>query len=197
MFNRVLPWITDSSHEFINGYITNIKKSRSTYPLVLEFGSGASTIFFATRSKKLYSIEHAPEWSKTVQELIKLLPDSSHIEYILSPRPYSDRVKDLPKDEKFDIISIDGRDRVECLRACEEESLLAERGIYILDNTERISGYGKRYMEMLDILSEKYNLISFEQTGADSTGWVPNHRWVTTIASKKNVGYFTTSGRLL
>ena len=165
----------------------------------MEFGSGASTFFFSLRCEKLISFEHDESWYKVVKGTLDA-NNINNVQYHLLPRPYSEFVPDIIEstgESDFSIISIDGRDRVLCLKKCLELNLLGSRGIFLLDNTERVSGQSKQYAEYISILKNDFNLIHFEQiTPIDRTGWKAPHRWITTIAYAKNLE-FTSKGFLL
>lgn len=85
---------------------------------MLEYGSGASTAYFAEKVKHLTSIEHNQRWVKVVENKIQNL---SNVEYVVIP---TTNVKPAPKDlfakyidwpktqnRKFDVVFIDGRAR--------------------------------------------------------------------------------------
>ena len=54
---RPVPWLTEGAIEFLEQYLTEHPSAK-----ILEFGTGASTIWFAKRTPNLYSIEHDPSW---------------------------------------------------------------------------------------------------------------------------------------
>ena len=64
MLNRSLPWLTDQSITFLEGFVKNIVNN----PKILEFGSGSSTLFFANKSSEIVSFEHDPQWHKHVSK---------------------------------------------------------------------------------------------------------------------------------
>ena len=192
MLARVSPWITDSANAFLQGFLS----SRGNQINVLEFGSGASTLYFSLRCKKLISFEHDPAWHKVVKKTLRV-NNIKNTECHILPRPYSEHIEEVVENytqSRFTIISIDGRDRVSCLRKCLELNLLAAGGVYILDNTERISGQLKQYSDYIPMLADNFNLMHLEQiTPIDHTGWKVPHRWITTIACSKEM-QLTTKG---
>lgn|SRR4030042_2121653 len=188
---RSIPWMTDDSVRFIYNFIDNYKKGEKILPSILEFGMGASTFFFAYRSSVLVSFEHNIEWYTKVTEMLKL-QDIKHNYSYFEKRPYSNKIKEKVGLKKFDIISIDGRDRISCLEEILNQSLLAKDGIIVIDNTERV--IGGKYEKMYSLLDIDFNMVHFEQLGADREGWVAPHRWITSIAYKKIHKQYTTLG---
>ena len=152
-----LPWWSFGAVDHINNYLNDL----SGEAVVLEWGSGASTVWLARRSKKVYSLEHDVEWSKATQklisnyrnvELITVPPDEKmdifDSEYI-SKKPgykglnFNSYVNAINKiDEKFDLIAIDGRCRSACLKLA--TSKLKPNGIVLFDDSTR-----RRYQKAL------------------------------------------------
>lgn len=166
---RNIPWITDGANLFLEEKINNRE-----IKTVLEFGSGASTLFFASKELNVISIEHDKEWYDKIQDELKNRNLSIN-NYLLLERPYNNICETL-KDEKFDLVFIDGRDRVLC---AESSFLLVKKGGYlILDNDER-----SEYKKIHEILFS-WDKNSYEQIGADLTGWTAPHRWITTVWKK-------------
>lgn len=117
------------------GYRTIIKKN----DLVLEFGAGKSTKWFAQRCSYVYSIEHDFNWFNKVCKNIAGL-DNIKLIYakINKEEPttsdYLMVIDDIPVD-KFSVILNDGRLRDLVFLASIDR--LENGGIYILDNAER------------------------------------------------------------
>ncbi len=190
---RVVAWITDDAVEFICNFSNAMRKGNNRGPKVLEFGVGASTLFFASRSSSVLGFEHDIMWANKTKAHAEL-ENYSHVEIQRLDRPYSADVERVVGAKKFDIISIDGRDRVKCLEEVLRLDLLATDGILVLDNMERISGEDRRYAPMMGSISTDYHHIHFEQLGLDRSGWSPSHRWLTTIAWRKTDKAFTSKG---
>jgi len=53
--------------------IKGIMKYLNPNDIMLEYGSGGSTLFFSKHVKEYYSLEHEPEWYKKTFEKIKKL----------------------------------------------------------------------------------------------------------------------------
>ncbi|MFV0359866.1 hypothetical protein [Tropicimonas sp.] len=185
--------MTDDSVGFMCAWTEWFNAGNSRLPRVLEFGMGASTLFLRDRAEAIVSFEHDAEWFGRVVKMLEIL-DLPHPRAILAGRPYSDRIEAEAGTEKFDLISIDGRDRVACLREVLRLDLLAGDGILVLDNTERITTHNGRYAGMAPLLRPDFNVVHFEQLGRDRAGWIPGHRWVTTIAWRRSGVQYTTRG---
>lgn len=135
-----LPWIT---YPCI-GFLENRVRSNMA---VFEYGSGNSTLWWAARTASVTSCEHDPVWYEHVKltlpvnATLKLssLADGAYAREILAYR------------NAFDVVVIDGRDRVKC--AVNAIDALKSDGVIIWDNTDRteyINGF-----QMLDSLGFK------------------------------------------
>jgi predicted O-methyltransferase YrrM len=185
MITRIIPWMTDGSVHFIESFL----RKRNNNLNILEFGSGASTLYFSTRCKSLLTFEHDFQWADAIRKTASAL-SMNNLTLLCRDAPYNGCILDEIENyniKKFEIISIDGINRVECLEECVSSNLLTDDGILVLDNTERIYYYGKPYEKYLEILENDYYLINFEQTTEyDVTGWRPPHKWITSVAFKKS-----------
>ncbi len=119
------PWHCFAAIKFLNERITpNLT--------VFEYGSGSSTIYYSARVSKVIAVEHEREWFELVKKKVR---NNAAILF-----------QELDRDGKycrtakttgglFDIISIDGRDRVNC--AINSIDCLTEKGVILLDDTDR------------------------------------------------------------
>ncbi|MCK9239604.1 hypothetical protein [Desulfocurvus sp.] len=189
---RASPWMTDGSVDFLRNFCLLRQARGNGLPRILEFGMGAGTLFFASHSSLLVSVEHDKAWHDSVRSIV-LGAGQRHCHLLLAEAPYWG-VAGSFEPASFDIISIDGRDRVRCLEECLARGLLAQDGVLVLDNTERIRGYDAPYAAMLPLLEQDHTLIHFEQAGPDRTGWLAPHRWVTTVAFRRDQTRYTTQG---
>lgn len=150
-----LPWLTPTSIEFFKEYLDGSQ-------IGCEFGSGASTIFFSSRSKKIVSIEHYKPWFDKVnagleknssdvvdyrfiekqeptdpRSSIEVFPDVEGIDKYDFRKDYVNYFNALSNDpdEYFDFIIVDGRARPECVFASIPK--LKKGGLMVLDNSER------------------------------------------------------------
>ena len=141
---KPIPWTTYSYIEFIKSYL----KSNMT---LFEYGSGNSTLFYADYVRQLISVEHDNKWYSKIKSLIPghcnlIFSDVTSEEYICP---------DELKNNKFDVIIIDGRRRNECI--VKSEPSLKDNGIMVLDDSERA-----HYAEGIDFLTDKgYKKIDF------------------------------------
>ncbi len=176
------PWTSPGSILFFN-------KVLNKNMVGLEYGSGFSTIYFAGKLKKLISIEHNSEWYRKVKRNLeenkinnvdyflfqkKDYPENredldiylnEHDEFELkeSFRKYYEKVKEY-HNNYFDFILIDGRARVRC--GLNSIPKLKERGIFILDNSER-----KRYDPLLKVL-ESWPKVNTTNGRTNTTIWI-------------------------
>jgi len=120
-----IPWVT---YPFIDLIKERITKAHS----VFEFGSGNSTFFYAKHAARVVSVEHNKEWYEKIE---KSKPENSRM--IFCDLTYDGEYCRMPVklQEKFDLIIIDGRDRVNC--CTQAIHALAPGGVIVLDNSER------------------------------------------------------------
>jgi predicted O-methyltransferase YrrM len=101
---REIPWLTETATQFLEQLFIKNPNAK-----VLEFGCGGSTIWMSQRTTNLITIEHDPTW---FQDVSKFLKDHNLVADIrLMPRPYN-VVCDTLSANSFDLILVDGRDRV-------------------------------------------------------------------------------------
>lgn len=161
------PWITQAA-------IVTLEQLLTPEMVGLEYGSGNSTLFIASRVKQLTSVEHNDHWYQIVAKKLKER-GITNVDYRCIPphngrsvgsedefptlsamhpqfqirseyRDYYSFVKTFP-DNHFDFILIDGRARVECtLNAIPK---LKDGGILVLDNSDR-----RRYAPIFDALRD-------------------------------------------
>lgn len=121
---------------------------------VLEFGAGQSTLWWAKRARCVVSLEDDAEWhfrlTNRVGENVELhLVDGQlqGTEFLLEGR-------------RFDVIVIDGLDRLTC--ACRALDLLAPHGAVIFDNSDGHWGGRDGEYPVLDLFRENgYSRVDF------------------------------------
>lgn len=153
-----IPWFT---YPFIHFLVARLKNKAVK---VFEYGAGMSTLFWQKLALKVVSIEHDKEWVEKLKPkveenvLLKYIPLEFNGSYCREVLSYSNF---------FDIIVIDGRDRVRCMRNCIEA--LNEIGVIILDNSER-----EYYKPGVDFILDKgFKKIDFQGMGPiNSYGWM-------------------------
>lgn len=111
---------------------------------VFEWGMGNSTLFWSQNVAEVVSVESDREWYQKMNDIIpsNVFPRYCKLEY---DGAYCRAI--LNEQGKFDIVLIDGRDRVRCAYNSLEK--LKENGVIIWDNTDR-----EYYQEGYDFLKE-------------------------------------------
>lgn len=123
--NNPLPWVTYSFISFIEGRLTKAMT-------LFEYGSGNSTLYYASKVKEVYTIEHDQNW---YNDLKGKMPENVIIKYkeLEYGGDYCKAASTL--NMQFDIIIVDGRDRVNCLISSID--YLSNTGVFVLDDSER------------------------------------------------------------
>lgn len=152
---KPIPWVTYSFLRFIE---PRLDSSMTLF----EFGSGHSTAFWSLRVGQVVSCEHDEKWYEKMKGEL-----SSNVDYRLrsrEDRAYSQCVRE--DDAVYDVVVIDGRDRVECLEA--SLSHMSQSGVIIWDNSER-----SRYEPAFQRLRESgYRRLEFYGMGPiTEKGW--------------------------
>ena len=124
-FNNPIPWVTYSFIDFIKDRLN--KQQR-----VFEFGSGNSTYFYAKHVGKVVSVEHDRSW---YNKIFNTKPENSDIIFCELVRNGDYCRMPSKSTEPFDIIIVDGRDRVNCCK--QAVAALKSNGVVILDDSER------------------------------------------------------------
>jgi len=117
-----IPWFTYPAVDFLlRADLSGLR--------VFEYGSGASTLFFARKVGEILSVDHDDMWSRRVAKRI-----SPPHQVICRPRGdlYT---REIEKHGKFDIVVIDGVDRAQC--ALVALKCLTPEGVMIWDDAAR------------------------------------------------------------
>jgi hypothetical protein len=156
--NNYVPWFTYPAIEALKNWDLSEKR-------VFEYGSGYSTLFWASRAREVVSVEHNRGW---YEKITGLVPANTRL--ILAP---IDRDDDDPSPElreqfktyaeaiegRFDIIVIDGyarsRVRYHCARAALPH--LDANGLVILDNSD--------WLPATSMFLREANLIEIDLNG--------------------------------
>ena len=122
-----VPWMNYAVIHFLE---ERLQPSFSLF----EYGSGTSTLFFASRVGRVVSVETDREWFEEVQ---RGSPDNvTLIHQACEPDADYCRIVNLG-DDKCDVVVIDGQDRQRCaVNAC---ASLTKSGVIVLDDTSRES----------------------------------------------------------
>ncbi|WBL41307.1 hypothetical protein PBT90_11120 [Algoriphagus halophytocola] len=150
-FEKGLPWISYGSLKFLEKRINKEMK-------VFEYGSGGSTIYFSRKVKQVISIEHNQEWYSSLKIKLKELGINNVKLDLISPEKINSLASKAIKSQSspiwenydftkyvnsinsyensyFDLIVIDGRVRIECLK--NSLNKLKSGGYLLFDNSER------------------------------------------------------------
>ena len=145
------PWITFDAERWLRGHVRDDMR-------VFEWGSGGSTVFFASRVREVVSVEHDPRWHALVAARLAALRRHNVDAALVAPEPpgvdevplpfrstdaayvglsfekYVRAIERFP-DGHFDVVLVDGRARLGCL----ERALRKVRpgGAVVVDNSER------------------------------------------------------------
>lgn len=134
-----IPWMAYDVIDFLDSYLRPDMK-------VFEYGSGGSTLFFAKRVDKVFSVEDDPEWYELVCSRLK---EKGFSNATLTLKPFnfweskdfeeSEYLHSLP-DTPFDVYVIDGQegaDRVRPICFSKVERAVKAGGIIVLDDSWR------------------------------------------------------------
>lgn len=161
------PWMVPAAVEALNTQITAGMR-------ILEFGVGGSTVWLAGRGVDLIAVDHNADWAEATRAKIAELGYPMPV-FICKRRPYWE-VLGLELARLNGLI-VDGRDRVECIRA--NMGFVAPGGFVVLDNTERA-----RYAEVGRLLTD-WRRQDFEATAGREIQTHPERRWVTSIFHRR------------
>lgn len=120
-----IPWYSYPAIEFLR---PRIRPDLT----VFEYGCGNSTLWWANRAAQVHSIEHDGSWYERMSSRIPSNVTLRHVP--LDPPDHYARAL-LEAGGKFDVVVIDGRERVECARVSADG--LTEGGIVVFDNSDR------------------------------------------------------------
>ena len=165
MLRLDVPWWTFEAADEVEAFLRERPGAR-----VLEWGSGASTVWLSQRAGSVVSIEHDPRWAARTARALSAR-DADNVELRVVPptrlvppggvpsakpgfagldfEEYADAVETVPGE--LDVVVIDGRAREACLvRAIDR---LAAGGIIVFDNVDR-----PRYRDALEALGTRLSV---------------------------------------
>jgi hypothetical protein len=131
-----IPWITYPAIYFLEKRLQNV-----TNLSIFEYGAGNSSLWWTNYSSKVDSVEHDPAW---FQSILKIKNGKLNI-YLENLESDQYIKKPLSLNQKYNIVVVDGRRRVECVK--NSIAALKEDGILILDNSNR-----SEYLEAFSFL---------------------------------------------
>jgi len=155
-----LPWYTYGAIDFLS-------KRINPDMAVFEYGSGNSTFWWASHVTRVVSCEHDRQWYDKLKPCLPNNVEYHHFEFKPSGE-YSKAI--LQYDHEFDVIVIDGKDRV--LSAKNSLTALKGTGIIIWDNSDR-DQYKDGYAWLIK--------NSFKQLDFSGMGPVNAYGWCTSI----------------
>ncbi|MEM6778189.1 MAG: FkbM family methyltransferase [Planctomycetota bacterium] len=133
-----VPWMNYSVVEFLRERLQPGFR-------VFEYGSGYSTCFFASLCQTVISVEYDKAWLDRVRQMIPTNARVIHQEKDVDGE-YCRTIHQV--DGNFDIVLVDGRDRVHCV--AQAVSCLTGEGVLLLDDSDR-----PRYRKAVDQLTQE------------------------------------------
>jgi len=140
-------WTSYPLHQFLHSL--NLKGKN-----VLEFGSGGSTVFFLKRKANLVTFEHSEVWVDKLKKKLKAHQNwKINLVHFVGRETVRNAHKEYLKgiesieDNSLDLVLVDGRHRVECIRASIPK--VKKNGYIILDDSDR-----PEYSEAFELLKE-------------------------------------------
>jgi hypothetical protein len=132
---KPIPWLTYPSIAFLG---QRLNKNLNLF----EYGSGNSTLWWADHVSQVTSCEHDRSW---YDKIAPRLPSNAQYIYSELGSGYSSVISQY--DSEFDVVVIDGRERVQCARNA--LSALNRGGVIIWDNSDR-----EKYLPGIHALQE-------------------------------------------
>lgn len=164
---RTEPWLAEAAIILIDAYL------KPTH-IVCEFGAGASTKWFGQRTGHVISIEHDFHFYNEIKNEL-LLHGYGNVSLRLCERPYNKEIDRVSLPYFFDLILVDGRERVHCIQSSIPK--LKPGGWLVLDNSER-----DYYQPGIDLMAD-WNRVDCMQKQKDKYGFTyPD--WTTSIFIK-------------
>ena len=141
-----IPWMNFGIIKFLEERL-----NRSLH--IFEFGTGYSTLFYSRHVDSVRSVEYDEKWYNTLSSQkpknVELLFRENDVDGV-----YCRAIQE--SDETYDVVVVDGRDRVNCVKQSIDH--LSEAGVILLDDSHR-----QEYSEAIEYAQEKgFRHISFE-----------------------------------
>lgn len=122
-----IPWLTYPAIHFLESRSSALKQAD-----VFEFGSGNSTFWWAKKCSSVTSVEYYDKW---FEKMKTQLPKKVELLFRENNSTHDFGNAILEDKKKYDIIMVDGRDRVSC--AVNAAERLKKGGVIVWDNSER------------------------------------------------------------
>ena len=114
---------------------------------ILELGAGYSTLWLAEKDVFVESYEHNPTWFENMNRMLKSEQIDVHLH-----ESYDNAISEYPQ-EYFDIIVVDGINRLECVENIYESKVLKIGGYLLIDDIERrFHKMGDKYDKMVKVV---------------------------------------------
>lgn len=150
-----------------------IEKYLTPNDILLEWGSGNSTIYFSGIVKKIITIEHDPDWVKMIRKVIDGYGIDNIEQHLIkshSPNPIPCRYEqfkdyiEFPKLNKlkFTKVLIDGRARKYCAKsiydACNKNTI-----VFIHDFNREDYQKVLKYYDIIEYLTEGQGIVALKK----------------------------------
>ncbi|WP_181802888.1 O-methyltransferase [Streptomyces shenzhenensis] len=183
LLGKPSPWISFDAIDYLDAQPLAGAK-------VFEFGSGGSTLYWASRGADCVSVEHDAVWYDKLKGRLAEVPGveyrlalptplmcgdasggcddpgsyvSSNKNYLgYSFRSYVSQIDDFPPGY-FDLVMVDGRARPSCIRHA--KSRLKSGGMLVVDNSDR-PAYARALKEL-----KGFSRVSFRGAVPQLSGW--------------------------
>lgn len=156
-----VPWYTYPAIE----YLGHLDFCRAR---IFEFGSGNSSLYWASRAAKVTSVEHDPAWYKEIKDF------TQHNQQLFLRTEKEAYLHCLEGNgDAFDLIVIDGKWRTSCAALAADH--LKEGGLILLDNSDW-------YQDA----AQKLRSQGFFQIGFNGFGPINNYCWTTSLFLQAN-----------
>jgi len=160
---RIVPWYTYPAIE----YLESIDFSGKT---VFEFGSGNSSLYWASRSKSVTSVEDDMQWHDKVKNHVR---ENQCLLLRQSEEAYAQAIGET--NTVYDVVIIDGNHRPACARASLRH--VREDGMIILDNSDW-------YYKTAALLRQELGFIQVDFYGF---GPINAYTWVTSVFLSRHI----------
>jgi len=154
-----IPWYTYGAIRFLAGRVNPAMS-------LFEYGSGNSTLWWSTLVGRVTSCEHDAEWYRMMRG--RLPAAVTYIQADESTGEYARQIEG--QNATFDIVVIDGRDRVQCAKS--SVAALTPAGVIVWDNSDRPD-----YREGYEFLRE----LGFRRVDFWGMGPINTYEWSTSI----------------
>jgi hypothetical protein len=122
--SMALPWLTFDAIRAIDKHL--VPDSR-----LFEFGSGHSTLYWAQRGVRVYSMEDDATWFELARNKLAAYPNAA-VSFAADERGYAHGIDHV--DGQFDVVLVDGAFRMSCIDTAVPR--VRPGGLLVVDNTD-------------------------------------------------------------